>query len=217
MGALGQRLLAAGLQLFQSVLANGLQHHESGFTPRRLDLLHQALVHHRRHAVEQVQAQIAFGIAHRFHAFQRASAHEHRQSSEELLLGGIQQIVAPIDGSAKGLLPQRQVSGSARQQVQSARQACPHGRRRKNLDPGGGQFDGERQTIEPDTDVGDVGRVFSRQFKIRLGGDGTFNEQRDRGVLGQRVRRRAGTADPAGPAPAPEIHVLRRRAARRGW
>ena len=55
-GALGQGLFAAGLQFFQSVLANGLQHCESRFTLRRLNLLRQAFIHHGGHAIEQVQA-----------------------------------------------------------------------------------------------------------------------------------------------------------------
>ena len=78
MGALCQGLLPACLQLFQSVFANRFQHHEPRFTVRLLDLLQQALVHHGCHAVEQVQIEIAFGVAYSFHAFQIASAHEHR-------------------------------------------------------------------------------------------------------------------------------------------
>ena len=58
-------------------------------------------------------AQIAWGVADRFHAFQIASAHEHGQAAEKLLLGGAQQIVAPIHGGAQCLLALRQVSRSA--------------------------------------------------------------------------------------------------------
>ena len=78
MGALRQGLLRACLQFFPSVLANRFQHHEPRFTVRLLDLLQQAFVHHRCHTVEQVQIEIAFGVAHSFHTFQTASASEHR-------------------------------------------------------------------------------------------------------------------------------------------
>ena len=70
--------LPARLQFFQSVLANGFQHHEPRLTLRLFDLLRQALVHHGCHTVEQVQIEITFGVAHSFHAFQSASPHEHR-------------------------------------------------------------------------------------------------------------------------------------------
>ena len=191
MGALGQGLLPAGLEFFQSVLANCFQHHEARFALRLLDLLHQALVHHGCHAVEQIQIEIALGVANGFHAFQSASAHEHRQSSEKLLLGGTQQVVAPIHGGAQRLLPLRQVARAAGQQLQPARQARQHGRGRKNFDPRGRQFDGERQTIQTGANLGDRGRVFPVELKIRLGGDGALHEQRDRGVLRQRPQRKA--------------------------
>jgi len=78
MGALDERLLPACLQLFQSVFANGFQHGEAWFACRVLDLLRQTLVDHGCDTVEQIQVEIAFGVANSFHPFQIASAYEHR-------------------------------------------------------------------------------------------------------------------------------------------
>ncbi len=87
MCTLREGILSACLQFFQSVLANRFQHREARFSLRLLNLLHQTLVHHGRYAVEQVQIEIALRVTHGFHTFQIASAHEHRQSPEKLLLG----------------------------------------------------------------------------------------------------------------------------------
>ena len=78
MSALRQGSLPTYFQLFESVLAKRFQHHEPRFTLPLLDLLHQAFVHHGCHAIEQVQIEIALGVAYGFHAFQIASAHEYR-------------------------------------------------------------------------------------------------------------------------------------------
>ena len=78
MGTPRQGLLLARLQFFPRVLSNRFQHHEPRFTVRLLHLLQQAFVHHGCGTVEQVQIEIAFGVADSFHALQRASSHEHR-------------------------------------------------------------------------------------------------------------------------------------------
>jgi hypothetical protein len=198
MGAFGQGLFSTDLELFQSVLANRLQHHKAGFTPAWLDLLRKTFIDHGCHAIEQIQIKIASGIAHGFRAFQRASAHEHRESPEKLLLGGSQQIVAPVNGGAQRLLPLRHVARAAGQQLQPAGETCPHGRGRKNFDPGGCEFDGERQTIEARANFGDRGCIVWSKFKIRLDRDGPLHEQCDRRILcqdldsGQRLRIRHG-------------------------
>ncbi|MCC2629686.1 MAG: hypothetical protein K0S14_3336, partial [Thermomicrobiales bacterium] len=47
------------------------------------------------------------------------------------------------------LLPRRQVAGASRQQRQALLQALEQRVRREQLDEGRGQFDGQRQAIEP--------------------------------------------------------------------
>ena len=88
-----------------SVLTNGFQHYEPRLALPLLHLPHQALIHQRAHAVQQVQTKIAFRVAHRFHALQIAPAREHRKSPEQPLLWPAQQVVTPIHRRPKRLLP----------------------------------------------------------------------------------------------------------------
>ena len=73
MGAASRRFIVALGQAFECILADGGEHEESRFRIDLFHLLRQALVHHGSHAVEYVEAQVALGIAHGFHAFQRSS------------------------------------------------------------------------------------------------------------------------------------------------
>ena len=63
----------------------------------------------------------------------------------------------------------------------------------RTFDPGGCEFDRERQTIQPGANLGDGGRVFPVKFKIWLGSDGALHEQRDRRILRQHLNRRHGS------------------------
>ena len=115
MGAFRQSGLAAGFEFFQGVFADRFQHREARFTLRVFNLMGQTLVYHRRHTVEQVQIKIGLRVAYRFRPFEGASAHKYRQPTEKLLLGGVQQVVTPIDGCSKGLLALRHVPRTAGQ------------------------------------------------------------------------------------------------------
>ena len=190
MRAFGCRFFAVHRQFFQGVLANSFQHREAGFSIRRRSLQHQAFIEHRSHTVEQVQIEIAPGVANRFDALQIAAANEDRETPEEFLLGGIQQLVAPIHGCTERLLALREVARPAGQQLQPAGEPGQQGSWRKNLYPGGGEFDGQGQSIEPRANFGDGCGVFTVQLKVRLGCHGALDEQRDGGVARQIFDRR---------------------------
>ena len=111
-----QLVFAAGLQFFQAILANRFQHHESRFA-FCLHLVSKALVHNRRHAVQQIKIEITFCVAHCLRTFERATAHEYCQSPKKLLLARAQQVITPINRRAQSLLPLRQVSRTAGQQL----------------------------------------------------------------------------------------------------
>src|SRR5271165_3347054 len=138
MGSTGRRFIVALDEAFESVLPEGREHAEPGFGIRLLHLLCQALVDHRSHAVEYVEAQIALGVAHGFHGFQRASTDKYGEPPEQGLLCGIEEPVTPVDGSAKSLLPAWQIASTASQQVQAAFETSQHGCRRKQFDAGSG-------------------------------------------------------------------------------
>ena len=183
---------------------------------RRLDLLHQAFVHHGRHTIKQVKSRSPW-CRRRLPRLQACIRLQTPIIFGKVSARRIQQIVAPIDGSAKSLLPLRQVSRSARQQLQLAGQACPHGGWRKNFDARGGELDGERQAVQPGTNLSNRGCVFLVQFKIWL--DRRWRAQRTERPPGTATVRQPGarTANPAEPVGVPEIHVPRTREAPPDW
>src|SRR5579862_1177459 len=73
MGAASGKLFAAFYETLQGVLPDHEQHEEAvgGGASQLLD---QALIHHRGHAIEHINAKVAFRIAHCFDSFQRATA-----------------------------------------------------------------------------------------------------------------------------------------------
>ena len=81
MSAPRRGFVAAGREMLQTVFADGLQHHEARLSRTLLGLLGQTLVHHRSHAVEDVQSKVLPGVADRFHGFQSASADEERKAA----------------------------------------------------------------------------------------------------------------------------------------
>src|SRR5688572_6520800 len=101
--------LAACLEATERVRANGLQHPKARLA-RRYCRAHQALIHQRGQTAEDIYFQVAPSVAHVLGSVERAAAGEHRETLEERLLGGIEQVVAPGDRSAQCLLPRRSVA-----------------------------------------------------------------------------------------------------------
>jgi hypothetical protein len=120
---------------------------------------------------------------HVLDGLQRAAPHERPEAAEQPLLLLGEQVVAPADGVAEGLLPLRQVSRAAGQEREAPAQPPEHRLGVQQPDPGRRQLDGQRQAVQPLADLGDGRRV--------LGGDGEvwpdlprpLREQRDGGVL----------------------------------
>src|SRR5215210_3562320 len=108
--ALKELQLAARLELLYGILADRLQHPEARLTVRAVLLTEQALGGQRRHPVQDVRPEGAFGVADRLDCLQRAAAHEDRQASVQRLLLGAEQVIAPGDGVAEGLLAGRQIT-----------------------------------------------------------------------------------------------------------
>ncbi len=211
------RMLAARVELLQRVLAHGLEHREAQLVRRRVDLLDQALVDERRHPVEDRQAGVLAGIAHRLGGLEGAGAGEHREAAEQALLGVAQQLVAPVDRLAQRLLPHRQVGAAAGEQGQPPFEAAEHLRRREDADPRRRQLDGERQPVEAGADLRDRGR------RCRRSGRTPAAARRPDGRTAPRPdcapARRAAAAAPC-PAPAaagPGCTARRTRAGRPGW
>jgi hypothetical protein len=87
------RLQRAGtLELIERVLANGLEH-----VVATLAITQQALL-------DQCIERVDVSAGDLLGALKRASAHEHAESGEHLLLAGGQQVVAPVEGCAQRAL-----------------------------------------------------------------------------------------------------------------
>src|SRR5579863_10599117 len=103
MGPASGSFIVALSKSFEGVFADSGQHEETRFFVDLLHLLHQTFINHGSHGIENVEAEISFGVAHRFHAFQRASAGKHGKSSKEHLFSAIEQAITPVHGVAKSL------------------------------------------------------------------------------------------------------------------
>jgi hypothetical protein len=97
--------------------------------------MHETLVQQCGDAIHNLYRQGVVYIADRLGRLQRAAAREHTQPREQCLLARVQQVVAPIDRVADGLLALRQVAGSAGQELEAVGEAREQRLRGKELDP----------------------------------------------------------------------------------
>ena len=106
-----------------------------------------------------------------------ASVGEDREQAEAVALLGLEQVVAPVDGIAQRLLPFGQVAGTAAEHVEAALEAVLQVVDVEQLDPGGGQLDGQREPVEEPADGGDRLHVAGVAPEVRLHGLGPIAEQ----------------------------------------
>jgi hypothetical protein len=85
--------------------------------------------------------------------------------------------MTPVDRAAQGLLAQRQILGSAGEELQAAFESRLHRGWREQLDARGSQFNGQRQPVEPATDGGYRQRIFVSELEIWLHGPGAFQKE----------------------------------------
>ena len=187
--------LAAGLELFQGILTDRLQHPEAqlavpGSPSRRTRLLATSDSRPSRLSTSP-SSRSAHGVG----GFQRPAADEDGEAAEEAALGLVQQVVAPGDRVAQRLLTGRQVACAAGQEGKSSLQPADDRLGREQADPGGRQLDRQRQAVQPDADLGDRGGVLVGEREVRP--DASRARSRNSataGVLGDRSRRRQSAA-----------------------
>src|SRR6266699_1834192 len=85
------------------ILADGLQHHEAGLLS--LGLLQQVLVQKRGDSIQDPFRSLIKRRAEGLDSLQGTTADEDREPPEETLFLGTQEVIAPGDGVAQGLLP----------------------------------------------------------------------------------------------------------------
>src|SRR5881275_2800996 len=79
---------------------------------------------------------------------ERAAADEDGKAAEERLLGGTEQIMAPGDRLAEGLVAWRVIGEDGAEQVEPLLETGEQVARRQQPDPRGGHLDRQRQAIE---------------------------------------------------------------------
>ena len=178
-------------QTFQRVLPDGLEQPEARFTAAGLHP-HQAVVHQRAQRVYHLPATVRIrrgnvvgGAADGLHGGQAERASEHPEPGEQRLLAGRQQAETPVQSAPERPLPLRQVTRPAGQQTQPVAQPRKQRLRGQQLHPGGREFDGQRQPVQPTADLGDGFGVLAGQLESRGRGTRPLHEQAYRGVLQQ--------------------------------
>jgi hypothetical protein len=127
------------------VLPNGLQHAVTHLLRRRVGQ-HQRAVDQRRQAVQHVPPGHQ-GLSR----LEVEPSREHRQLLEQRPLGGLEQLVAPIQRRLHRLLPRAGVADMTAQQ--RGFQPIEDLGRRQDAAPGRGQLDGQGQAVQAPTDL----------------------------------------------------------------
>jgi len=107
--------------------------------------------------------------AHALQGAHRRAAREDAEAAEEGLLRRGEEVVAPGHGGVEGAVAggAAVVAGPGGQQVEAAAEPGQERGGRQQADPGGGQFDRERQAVQPGADLRHGGRVPGRERKPR--------------------------------------------------
>ena len=175
-------LVLAGLgQAFERELAHGLEQVKAR-DPVLLAAGEEALVGQRRQAVQRVDAGVRGDLGGRLLG---EAAREHAEPSEERLLVGAQEVVAPGERGAQRLLASGQVAPLAREQGQRLIEARQHRLRRQDARPRGGQLDGQGEAIQAAADLRDRGVILGVDAEVRTHLLGALLEQGHAG--GQRA------------------------------
>src|SRR6266702_112889 len=160
--------LPARRENLQPILADRLQHHQAWLLAFLLGLLQQALVDKRSHCIQDWLHLIAKRAAHRLNGLERATTGKDREPPEKPLLLGIEEMVAPGNGIAEGLLPRGPIAFPTRQYSQPLAQTCEERLRWQQFDARCRQLDGQWQTIQMGTDFCDGEGIRIGYLEIRL-------------------------------------------------
>ena len=168
--------LAADRQHLGGVLADRVEHHVA-LLVRALFDAEQALVDERRDAIEDIDADIARGATDAVGQVQVAATDEHGQAVEQPAGAGFEQVVAPRDRAPQRLLALRQVPRARGEQREVVLEPRDDLFGRQELDPCGGELDGQRHPVEPRGDPADCRRVCIRELECGSHRAGTGQEQ----------------------------------------
>ncbi len=199
--------LAVFGQPLQTELAHRLQHPVARLHPRSILTPNEALIHEGSETfqdgcggVGESRSRGGWRVVcvspprhldfptHGLRPFQGEAADKDGEPAKQGLLLCGEQIVAPGDGIAHRPLPGRRVQSATGQQRQPLLQPGEQRTWREDLDPGGGQLDGQRQTVQAAADVDHRLGILLGQIETGPGGLRPLNEE-PHGLKPHRVRR----------------------------
>src|SRR5207302_11517734 len=133
-----------------------------------------------------------YGPTDRFKLFDVATSGEDREACQQALGAGVEHVIAPENRASECLLSDRRVSCPAAKRTERFLQPAQECLRRKKLDPGRRQLDGQRKAVDALADAGNRGRILIGGLEIGFDGDRALDEKPDRLELrkgGQRRQR----------------------------
>ncbi len=177
--AYGHRVvLGGGVQALGRVLADGVEQAKApaGDADERL-------VDQPREQVDDLATRDGAAGAHLLGGLQREAAREDGQAAEEHALLAGEQVVAPLDGGAQGLLAGARRAAAAGEDVEAVAQSRRDLVERQRRHARRGQLDGQRHAIQAPADLLDRRLVLLGRAEV--------------GVGARRARRTGGSPRPA--------------------
>ncbi len=170
-GVAGSRLLLARLQPLPRVLTDGFQHREARTRLARVVPIvgppQQALVDEGGDPLKWVEGEVADRGDHGLGCVQIEPTGEDGQTAEQRLFLGSEEVVAPGNRRAERVLAGRGIQAAAGQEAETIREPRQQRLGREDIDPSGGQLDGQGQAVQPPAGLGDGPGVGFVEGKLR--------------------------------------------------
>ena len=199
--------LSALRQPFAGIGADRLQHPASRLPLGGLLGPDQALGQEFRQVIERLQSGRAQRDRDRFRGLEGQAAGKDGEAPEQGLLVRREEIVAPADRRAQGLLSIRVVPRRSDQEIELGAEAVAELTRREDAQARRGQLQRQGQAVETVGDLGHRGGVGVGQGECRVHGLGTFHEEVTGYLVTEKIYRRFMDAE-AGGGP-PDTGVIR--------
>jgi hypothetical protein len=144
---------------------------------------HQRLVDQRGEMVEHAPW-LEPGVAgDRLRELDRESAGTDAKPSQHGLLVVLEQVVAPLEGGAQGLVSRQRRARTAGEQPEARVEVVPNGTEAEGRGARCRQLDRQRKAVEPTADVDDEREARIGGLEVARGGAKAAFEHRDRAVL----------------------------------
>src|SRR5207302_1697673 len=118
-----------------------------------------------------------YGPTDRFKLFDVATSGEDREACQQALGAGVEHVIAPENRASECLLSDRRVSCPAAKRTERFLQPAQECLRRKKLDPGRRQLDGQRKAVDTLANARNSGSVLVCRLEIWLDRDGSLDEE----------------------------------------